>query len=118
MIARSELFEFAETHFRIKPDYPFEKFPEYAVLRHDDDGKWFCLVMNVPRHLLGLDGEKDADVIDIKCHPEKIADLKSKKGFRPAYHMNKEHWLTVMLDGTVPKKEVLALIEESFELTK
>ncbi|MBN8772803.1 MAG: MmcQ/YjbR family DNA-binding protein [Candidatus Melainabacteria bacterium] len=118
MITRSELFEFAKNHFHIEPDYPFDKFPKYAVLRHGDNNKWFCLVMNVPRNKLAMDGEDDVDVIDIKCHPEKVENLRSKKGFHPAYHMNKEHWLTVMLDGTVPKKEVFALIGESFDLTK
>jgi predicted DNA-binding protein (MmcQ/YjbR family) len=74
--------------------------------------------MNVSRVKLGLKGEGEADVLDIKCHPAKVEDLKTKPGFRPAYHMNKEHWLTVIFDGSVSKEEVFALLDESYDLTK
>lgn len=118
MITRSAIFEYAKHKYQVEPDYPFDKFRHYAVLRHGDDSKWFCLVMNVTKDKLGLEGSQEVDVIDIKCHPAKVDELKRRPGFRPAYHMNKEHWLTVLLDGSVPKKEVFGLIDESFELTK
>lgn len=118
MITRSEMFEYAEKTFGAKPDYPFKTYPHYAILRHLDDQKWFGLVMNVPKDKLGLEGEGDVDVIDIKCHPDKVHDLKIKAGFLPAYHMNKEHWLTAVLDGSVTKEEVFSLLAESYELTK
>jgi predicted DNA-binding protein (MmcQ/YjbR family) len=54
----------------------------------------------------------------LKCHPEKVEQLKSTKGFLPAYHMNKEHWLTVPLTGAVPLGVIKSLLKESFELTK
>ncbi|MBA8840903.1 MmcQ/YjbR family DNA-binding protein [Ochrobactrum sp. RH2CCR150] len=117
MTSRSEIFEYAEKKYNTKPDYPFAKFPHYAVLRHGSDDRWYGLVMDVPKEKLGLDGEGSIDVIDIKCHPEKVHDFKARPGFLPAYHMNKEHWLTVLLNGTVSKKEVLELIDESYALT-
>lgn len=118
MIKRSEIFDYADKKFGAKPDYPFEKYPHYAVLRHSEDDKWFGLVMDVSKDKLDLDGEGKVDVIDIKCHPHKVDDLKSKPGFRPAYHMNKEHWLTVVLDGSVSQKEVFELLDESYALTR
>ena len=118
MIKRSEIFAYAEKQYNAKPDYPFEKYRRYAVLRHSDDDKWFGLVMNVSRGKLGLKGEGEVDVLDIKCHPAKVDDLNTRPGFRPAFHMNKEHWLTAVLDGSVSKEEVLALLDESYELTK
>ena len=84
MVKRSEIFDFAENKYNAKPDYPFEKYRHYAVLRHTDDDKWFGLVMNVSREKLGLKGEGEADVLDIKCHPAKVDDLKTKPGFRAA----------------------------------
>lgn len=118
MIERSAIFDYAEKKFDVKPDYPFEKYPHYAVLRHLDEEKWFGLVMDVSKDKLGLDGEGKVDILDVKCHPQKVDDLKSKPGFRPAYHMNKEHWLTVVLDGSVSQKEVFALLDESYDLTR
>lgn len=117
MITRSAVFDYAQKTFGAEPDYPFSKFPHYAVLRHPSE-KWFGLIMNVPRGKLGLEGEGDVDVIDIKCHPAKVEDVKWKPGFRPAYHMNKEHRLTVLLDGSVSDQEIFALLTESYDLTK
>lgn len=118
MIERSEIFDYAEKQYNAKPDYPFERHRHYAVLRHLDSNKWFGLVMNVSKAKLGLKGEGEADILDIKCHPAKVEDLKTKPGFRPAYHMNKEHWLTVLLDGSISKQEIFALLDDSYDLTK
>ncbi|MGW9231057.1 MmcQ/YjbR family DNA-binding protein [Pseudorhizobium sp. NPDC055634] len=118
MINRAELFKYAEKKYGIRPDYPFKSYRHYAVLRHGDDDRWFGLVMNVPRERVGLQGKEEIDILDIKCHPAKVDDLKVRPGFRPAYHMNKEHWLTVILDGSVPKQEVLTLLDESYGLTR
>lgn len=46
-----------------------------------------------------------------------IGGLRKEEGILPAYHMNKEHWITVLLDGTVEKEEICNLIDISFELT-
>lgn len=118
MIKRSEIFDYAHRTYKVKPDYPFGKHPRYAVLRHTDNDRWFGLVMNVPKDRLGLKGGEAVEIVDVKCRPEKVDYLKTKPGFRPAYHMNKAHWLTVLLDGPVSKDEVLALLDESYALTK
>jgi predicted DNA-binding protein (MmcQ/YjbR family) len=118
MIKRSEIFAFAKKKFDVSPDYPFEKYPHYAVLRHADDDKWFGLVMLVTREKLGLQGTGEVEIIDIKCDSKKVDDLRKKDGFLPAYHMNKNHWLTMLLDGSVSNDEIFALMEKSYELTK
>lgn len=48
LVTRDGLFQFIETNYEKKPQYLWDKFPEYAVFRHKDEGKWFGLVMNVP----------------------------------------------------------------------
>src|SRR4051794_18876139 len=102
MTERAEIFKFAHKTFGVDPEYPFDKFPHYAVLRHGGDDKWFGLIMDVDKQRLGLDGEGRIDVIDIKCRPEEVDRLRRTEGFLPAYHMNKEHWITVPLSGKVP----------------
>lgn len=118
MPSRKEVLKFAKSQYGTTPDHPWTTHPHYAVLRHDDDKKWYCLVMNVPRDKLGLSGDGEVDVIDIKCDPALVGSLRQSAGFLPAYHMNKEHWLTVLLDGSVPKKQIETLISQSYELTK
>ena len=53
--------------------------------------------MRVLPERLGLTGEEVLDVMDIKCSSMMIGSLLSKKGFLPAYHMNKNHWISIVL---------------------
>ncbi len=47
-----------------------------------------------------------------------IGSLRLSKGFLPAYHMNKEHWITILLDGSVEREKIKQLIDLSYELTE
>ncbi|MCO5396671.1 MmcQ/YjbR family DNA-binding protein [Ralstonia soli] len=118
MHGKSMVFDYIKKKYHVVPDYPWDRYPSYAVFRHSGDQKWFCLLMNVPRSKLGLDGEGVVDVIDVKARVEVVGALRKRPGFLPAYHMNKEHWVTVVLDGSVPEDEVFEVIDDSFELTK
>lgn len=72
---RVEVLNYAERTFGTKADYPFEKYPLYAALREGDGGKWFAIVMNVPRDRLGLDGDETIDIVDVKCAPDEVESL-------------------------------------------
>ena len=55
--------------------------------------------------------------INIKSDPEKAMELREKyEEVQPGYHMNKKMWNTVILNGRIPSKEVLAWIDESYAL--
>jgi predicted DNA-binding protein (MmcQ/YjbR family) len=61
-------------------------------------------------------GETPAS-ISLKCDPELAAFLRSRyPGVIPGYHLNKRHWNTLTLDGSVPDDEVLELIDHSYDL--
>jgi predicted DNA-binding protein (MmcQ/YjbR family) len=117
MSLRIEIIKYADNKYQTEPDFPWAKFPNYAVLRRQGSDKWFALLMNVPRDKLGLKGGGEVDVVNVKCRPELVGPLRMRKGFLPAYHMNKEHWLTVLLDNTVPEEEIYELIDDSYQLT-
>ena len=70
------------------------------------DGKIFALV--------NLD---DKLSINLKCDPVFAIDLRERySSVTPGYHMNKKHWNTVLLDGSVPDKEVFSWIDHSYDL--
>ena len=73
--------------------------------------------MDVPYEKLGINKEGRVDVINVKHFPELIGSARKKGGVLPAYHMNKEYWLTILLDGTVPKERIYELIDISYGLT-
>ena len=98
-------------------EYPWEDYPSYTTFKHIDNKKWFALIMTVPYEKLKIDKCGSADVVNVKTIPDMIGSLRKEEGILSAYHMNKEHWITILLDGTVPKQKICDLIDLSFELT-
>ena len=117
MMRRKEILAYVEKQYGIKPDYPWEG-NDYAVLRHSHNRKWFAVLVKVTESQLGLRGEKLVDAINLKCDPLLISTLRGETGIYPAWHMNKEHWLTVMLTSPIPKGRVCYLLDMSYELTR
>lgn len=98
-------------------EYLFET-SETAVFRKGEKKKWFAVVMHISRKNLGLKSDEKVDVLNVKLNPSEIALLVDYKGYFPAYHMNKKHWCTIVLDGTVDIDEICYRIEQSYSLVK
>lgn len=103
--------------YGVEGDMPW-KDDDSTVFRHKDNRKWFALIMfGVDRSRLKTEGEGKADALNLKCEPELALMVRDGKGILPAYHMNKEKWITVVLDGSVQAEQIKALIDVSYELT-
>ncbi len=112
------VFAYIKKKYKLSPEYPWAKYDSNAVFRHSDNKKWFALVMEVGKDRLGLSGDGSVDVINLKIDDLMFRDmLLREKGILPAYHMNKKHWITVLLDGTVKADRVYELIDTSFLAT-
>ncbi|WP_057489170.1 MmcQ/YjbR family DNA-binding protein [Streptococcus oralis] len=96
-------------------EYLWEKSPDTAVLRHEDNQKWYAVVMRIPWDKLEKGREGLVEAVNLKH--DQVADLLSKKGIYPAFHMNKRYWLSLALDDTLSDEMVLELIERSWNLT-
>ena len=118
MIKKESILTYVKNTFDTDPDYPWAKCPEYAVLRHKDSGKWYGLIMKVARVKVGLTGKGRAAILNLKCDVELNGLLRGQQGILPAYHMNKEHWITIVLDSPFPEEEIYNLINLSYDLTK
>lgn len=66
---------------------------------------------------LGLQGEGILEIVNLKCDPVLVGSLRSEPGFFPAYHMNKENWISVALDGSVPDSKIKMLLDLSYDAT-
>lgn len=99
------------------PDYPFDDDFETAVLRHVDNRKWYAIVMCVSRRKLGFDSDEVLDVVNLKLPTEMFGSFDASDGVYPAYHMNKIHWVSVLLPDA-PDDIVQFLINVSFEATR
>lgn len=98
-------------------DYPFEKNPEIAVIRHGDTRKWYAVSMPVSRSKFGFDSGEVIDVVNLKLPTEMLGSFGAADGVYPAYHMNKLHWVSVLLPNA-PDDVVRFLLHASFEVTK
>lgn len=74
--------------------------------------------MNVNKEKLNMDGGGEIQILNVKCDPELVDILRKKDAILPAYHMNKEHWVSIVLDGSVPEDDITHLLDLSYDLTK
>ena len=98
-------------------DYPFDEDFETAVLRHTSNRKWYALVMRISRQKLGMDRDEMVDVVNLKLPLEMYGSFDAADGVYPAYHMNKVHWISVVLDDA-DAALVELLVHASYEATR
>ena len=112
-----EIIGYAREKYGTEPEYLWEKFPDNAVLRRADNQKWYAVILTVQKSKLGIKSDEKAEVIDLRIRPEEMEDLIDNEKYFPGWHMNKKHWYTICLNGTVPTKEICERIDTSFTLT-
>ena len=112
---REEIFEYVKKQYGTIPEYLWKESPESAVLRHKN-GKWYAVLMQVEKSRLGLEGDTEVDIIDVKCNPDMVGLLTQTYGFLPGYHTNKKYWITMLLDGTVSEAKILDFLDMSYDL--
>ena len=113
---RQDIFVWCKQQYDVEPDYPWNDWN--AVLRHKDNRKWFGLVLEVKGNKLGMDTEKMVDLLNIKCDPVLIGSLLLQRGFFPAYHMNKDNWVSILLDAPENDEKIKSLLDMSYEMTR
>ena len=114
---KTELQKYIAEAYSTAPDFPWESTPDAAVYRHENNRKWFALVMTIPKARLGIRSDEMIDIVNLKCDPLLVGSLRSEPGIFPAYHMNKEHWNTIILSDKCDEELVKELLELSYELT-
>lgn len=114
---REKVFDYVKENYDIEPEQPWDNYPNYRVLRHSDNDKWFALIMDVDKEKVGLDGEERIDVLDVKYDSNKIQDVKKETGITDGYHMDKDNWISIILDSGISEGKIQSVIDNSFELT-
>lgn len=114
---RKELEEYITGTYGPEAEYPWAGHPGFAVFRHENNKKWFALVMDVPKEKLGLPGEGALDIVNLKCDPMAIGSFRAEPGVYPAYHMSKASWVSAALDGSAADETIRTLLDGSFALT-
>lgn len=105
---RKYIINFCMTFPEVYEDYPF-KDKTWTLMRHKNNNKVFAWIFQ----------RQDNIWINVKCDPEWIDFWRNAyKSVVPGYHLNKEHWNSIIMDGNVPDKDVRRMIGESYDLTR
>jgi len=112
---KQELLGYVKEKYATIPEYPWDKSKEDCTLKAKNN-KWYALFMNVSSNVLNIKKEGNIDILNLKNKPEVIEKLIDNKSYFPAYHMNKKHWITVLLDNNINIELIKILIDESYEL--
>lgn len=113
----SAVVQFAKQKYGDDLEFLWADTPDCAVLRRKDSGKWYAAILTVKGDKFKHDPEKD-EVIDLRATPEEIDGVVDGKNYFRGYHMNKKHWLTIVLDGSVATEEILDRLNQSYDLAK
>ncbi len=97
-------------------EFLWEKFPKNAIWRRKDTHKWYGALLTVSKQKLGIPSDEQVEIIDLRLSPQVLARLIDHRRYYPGYHMNKQHWYTMLLDGSVPIQELCQRIDESHQL--
>ena len=113
---KDDFVSWINTKFGSAPDYPWPDDAPNSFVFRCPNGKWFALVMKIKYRQLGLTGDEELWVVNMKAEQEAIPSLIDRKSIFPAWHMNKKHWITVLLTAATDFEKLCELTEKSYEL--
>lgn len=113
-----KIIQYIKNRYQDDFEYLWEKFPENAVVRRSDNKKWYAALLIVEKNKIGLLGVGKIEILDLRAEPENIEKLVDNKKYFLGYHMNKKHWMTLCLDGTVALEDIFRHIDESYLLAQ
>ena len=113
---KEEIFEYVKKQYGTVPEYLWSTTHRTVQCSDMKNGKWYAVVMTVEKSKLGLEGKEPVDIMDVKCDPDMTNMIIQTYGFLPGYHMNKQHWITILLDGSVSEAKALDFLDMSYDL--
>ncbi len=113
-----QIIRYAAEKYGTFPEYLWENLPESAVLRRKDNAKWYAVLMRLSQRKLELESDRIVDIIVLHADTDEIERIVDNKSYFPGYHMNKRHWFTICLDGSVPVSKIVYLLNRSYEASK
>ncbi len=108
------VIEYIRKEYGAEAEYLWTKFPNNAIFRECKTQKWYAALLTVEKRKIGVAGDGEIEIIDLRESPKNIAALVDGENYLPGYHMNKKHWYTIPLDGRVDIGEIYQRIDNSF----
>ena len=114
----ARVMDYIERKYADRPEFLWPRLPDNAVFRRSDTKKWYAALLTVSEKKLGMESDGKAEILYLRMKEDLIAEVIDNKAYFPGYHMNKRHWITICLNGSLPYDEVFLRIDESYELAE
>lgn len=113
-----EILKYVKDNYDDELEYLWENMSNNAVLRNKTTRKWYAVMIILPESKLNIDSCNIVEVIDLRYQKDSINRIIDNEKVFPGYHMNKKSWITIKLDNSLDTKQILNLIDNSYNLSK
>lgn len=112
-----ELIKYVSDKYGDELEFLWEKYDNNAIWRNKINNKWFGLLMTIPKSRLGFESEEEIEVLNIRYEKGKVTEVIDGIGIFPGYHMNKQSWISIMLDNSIDTDIIFDLLDNSYNLS-
>ena len=98
------------------PEFMWDDLPGCGVFRNKSNNKWFGIIMNIDKSKIIKEENGEIEVLNVKL--DDVNSYLNKDGIYEAYHMNKKHWVSIILDEALSDEYIMSLIDLSYEIVK
>ena len=115
----SEVIDYCNNKYGGNRVNPFKKHPDILALVNEKN-KWYALFLDIDYNKLNknTDITTKVKILNVKYPTDKILEIIDNKNIFPAYHMNKKHWISIVLDKNIKLEAIKELIDISYSLVK
>lgn len=111
----NDVHKYLRLKYQANAEKAFKEDPGILVFARPDNGKWFAATKNIRCSSVDVAGDGRIDILNLRLDPRVVTSLRGHEGFRPAWHMNRNKWVTILLDGTVGDDEIRDLIDKAYK---
>lgn len=115
----SEIIDYCNKKYGENHVNPFKKHPDILAFVNEKN-KWYALFSDVDYSKLikNTDITTKVKILNVKYPTDKILEIIDNKNIFSAYHMNKKHWISIVLDKNIKMETIKELIDISYSLVK
>ena len=117
-MTREKLENYITETYGISLERPWPRSPQYTVFRHPHNRKLFAVVIELEKAKLGIKESGSCIIVNLKQPPLQVGSLRREKGFFPAFHTDKNHWISALVCDETDIEKLKILIDISYEMTK
>lgn len=112
-----EIIKYIKEKYDDDLEFLWKKFDDNAVWRNKKNNKWYGALLIVSENKIGIESDKIIEIIDLRYQKEDIKNFVNNETIFPGYHMNKDNWITIKLDGSVKTEKIIKLVDNSYKIS-